>query len=342
MTSRMNHRRDVHGGNRLRPRWAKRLPFDPLPVLVSSDDPGLTYTATRDLLEEDPGPVTAVWSLPLVEKLLRKQRPDGGWAYPGGGIPKHRPTEDYDQIETYRNLGILAEKYASTRRLPAVGEAAEFLFSRQTQEGDFRGIYGRQYTPNYTAGILELLVKAGYGRDPRVSRCFRWLMQMRQADGGWAIPMLTVRGRWDQASLSRPALAPIQERPSSHMVTGIVLRAFAAHPQRRRSAAAHRAALLLASRLFARDAYPGRDTPDFWTRCAFPFWFTDIVSALDSLTLLGIGLEHPKVRQAFEYLAASQKSDGLFHVRPLRSGADNAGLRWVTLAACRALKRACL
>jgi hypothetical protein len=333
--------RDTRASSRHRRRWTRRLRFDPLPALVSSDDPALAFAATRDLLEEDAGPVTALWSLPAVEKLLRKQRPDGSWPYPGGGIPKHRATEDYEQLETYRDLGILVEKYAATRRLPAVASAAEFLFSRQTDEGDFRGIYGRQYTPNYTAGILELLVKAGYGRDPRVSHCFQWLMQIRQADAGWAIPMLTVHGRWDQLSLSRPALAPIHDRPSSHMVTGVVLRAFAAHPQRRRSAAAHRAGLLLANRLFAKDVYPGRDAPDFWTHCSFPFWFTDLVSALDSLTLLGIGLEHPKVKQAIEWLAASQKPDGLFHVRPVRSGADDSGLRWVTLAACRALKRAC-
>jgi hypothetical protein len=341
MTSKTNRRpRAAHTVSRRRPRWAKHLRFDPLPALLGGDNPALAYAAKRDLLEEDPGPVTALWSLPVVEKLLRKQRPDGAWPYPGGGKPNYRKTEDYDQIETYRDLGILIEKYAATRRLPAVGKAAEFLFSRQTDEGDFRGIYGRQYTPNYTAGILELLVKAGYGRDPRVGHCFRWLMQLRQADGGWAIPMLTAAGRWDQASLSRPALAPIHDRPSSHMVTGVVLRAFAAHPQRRHSAAARRAGLLLADRLFARDAYPGRDAPDFWTRCAFPFWFTDIISALDSLTLLGIGREHPKVRQALEWLAASQRSDGLFHIRSLHSGADDTGLRWVTLAACRVLKRA--
>jgi hypothetical protein len=342
MTAQANHpRRDTRASSRHRPRWTRRLRFDPLPALLSTDDPALAFAATRDLLEEDAGPVSALWSLPVVEKLLRKQRPDGSWPYPGGGIPKHRATEDYEQLETYRDLGIIVEKYAATRRLPAVARASEFLFSRQTDEGDLRGIYGRQYTPNYTAGILELLVKAGYGHDPRVSHCFRWLMQIRQADGGWAIPMLTVHGRWDQLSLSRPALAPIHDRPSSHMVTGVVLRAFAAHPQRRRSAAAQRAAILLADRLFARDMYPGRDAPEFWTHCSFPFWFTDIISALDSLTLLGIGLEHPKVKQAIEWLAASQKADGLFHVRPVRSGAEDAGLRWATLAACRALKRAC-
>jgi Prenyltransferase and squalene oxidase repeat len=321
-----------------RPAWIRELRFDPIEPLVRSGDPALAYAARRDLLDEDPGPARTLWALPEVGKLLRRQRPDGGWRYPGGGIEKHRATEDYDQIETFRNLGILVEKYAALRRLPAVTAAAEFLFSLQTDEGDFRGIYGRQYTPNYTAAILETLVKAGYGRDARVARCYQWLLHLRQADGGWAIPMLTVHGRWNQASLSLPALKPIPERPSSHMVTGVVLRAFAAHPVRRRSASARRAAQFLAGRLFARDAYPGRDTPDFWERCVFPFWFTDVVSALDSLTLLGIGLEHPKVQEAFDWLTASQKSDGLFHVRKVNGGVR---LGWITLAGCRALKRAC-
>jgi hypothetical protein len=151
--------------------------------------------------------------------------------------------------------------------------------------------------------------------------------------------MLTVHGRWHQPSLSRPPLAPAADQPSSHMVTGVVLRAFAAHPVRRRSAVARRAAAFLAGRLFSRDAYPGRDTPDFWMRCAFPFWFTDLVSALDSLTRIGIGPEHPKLREAFGWLAASQRADGLFQVRPVHAGGAG-GLAWITLAACRAMKRA--
>ena len=44
-------------------------------------------------------------------------------------------------------------------------KAAEFLFQRQTTEGDFRGIYGTQYSPNYSAAIMELLIKSGYSDD---------------------------------------------------------------------------------------------------------------------------------------------------------------------------------
>ncbi len=112
-------------------RWIKRLRFDPLPALVSSGDPAIRHAAARDLLGENPGPAAELWNLPRVQALLRKQKSDGSWPYPGGGVPRYRDFEDYAQIETYRMLGVLVEKFAATRRLPAVGHAAEFLFTRQ-------------------------------------------------------------------------------------------------------------------------------------------------------------------------------------------------------------------
>ena len=319
-------------------RWIKRLRFDPLPALLSSGDPALRHAAARDLLGEKPGPAAELWNLPRVQALLRKQQSDGSWPYPGGGVPRYRDFEDYDQIETYRSLGILVEKFAATRRLAGLERAAEFMFTRQNAAGDFRGIYGRQYTPNYTAGILELLVKAGYGGDPRVRRAFAWLLGLRQDDGGWAIPMLTRRGRWDQPSLSQPALAPDRSKPSSHMVTGVVLRAFAAHPRYRRSAAARQAARLLAGRLFARDKYPGRDAPSFWIGFGFPFWFTDLLSALDSLTLIGVGPAHPKVAEALDWFVRAQRPDGTWRLHATRGSDPNTAL-WISLAICRVFRR---
>ena len=75
------------------------------------------------------------------------------------------------------------ELYALDKEHPLVRSAADFLFSLQTDEGDFRGIYGNEYSPNYTAGILEVLVHAGYADDVRVDKSFRWLMATRQNDG---------------------------------------------------------------------------------------------------------------------------------------------------------------
>jgi hypothetical protein len=323
---------------RARPAWARQLSHDPLPALIASPNPCLAYAVRRDLLDEDPGPVRALWALPEAQRLLRRQLPDGSWPYPGGGVPRNRDVEDYAQIETYRTLGILVEKFAATRRLAALEGAAEFMFSRQAAAGDFRGIYGRQYTPNYTAGILELLVKAGYARDPRAGRALSWLLGLRQDDGGWAIPMLTRLGRWDQPSLSRPALAPDRTRPASHMVTGVVLRAFAAHPRWRRSSAARHAADLLAGRLFGRDAYPGRDAPSFWLGFGFPFWFTDLLSALDSMTQVGADLRHPRIAEAYAWFARHQSADGTWRLHATR-GRDPDTALWISLAICRVFRR---
>jgi hypothetical protein len=171
-----------------------------------------------------------------------------------------------------------------------------------------------------------------------VRRAFAWLLGVRQDDGGWAIPMLTRRGRWDQPSLSLPALAPDRSKPSSHMVTGVVLRAFAAHPRYRRSAAARQAARLLAGRLFARDKYPGRDAVSFWTGFGFPFWFTDLLSALDSLTLIGVGPAHPKVAEALDWFVRAQRPDGTWRLHATRGSDPNTAL-WISLAICRVFRR---
>jgi hypothetical protein len=40
--------------------------------------------------------------------------------------------------------------------------------------------------------ISELLIKADYVDHIRVVKSLEWLLQMRQDDGGWAIPLRTV------------------------------------------------------------------------------------------------------------------------------------------------------
>ncbi len=318
--------------------WARLLRYDPVPPLRSCENPAIRFFARRDLLDEDPGPVAQLWQLPEVEKLLRHQHEDGRWHYRGSNAKGPR-SQDYDQLETYRSLGILVEKYGMTRTHPSIGMAAEFLFARQTEHGDFRGIYGTQYTPNYTGGILELLIKAGYSDDPRTERTFDWFRGTRQAGGGWAIPLQTVGARFDRAVMEAPTLQPDLSRPSSHLVTGCVLRAYAAHPRHRQSQEAREAGAFLASSLLRRGTYPGRDTIDFWTKFSFPFWFTDIASALDSLSLLDFHGDLPGISAALHWLIEHQDSDGLWQARLLHSAGDHYGTHWVALAMARILHR---
>ena len=239
-------------------------------------------------------------------------------------------------LETYRMLGELVEKFGVNRRHPALRKAADYVLRSQSREGDLRGIYSAQYSPNYTAAILELLVKAGYSNDARVARSFVWLLRVRQSDGGWAIPFRT--RNMNLQSLAGPTVLPDPARPFSHLVTGIVLRAFAAHPRYRRTSPTRHAAGLLAGRMFQPDTYTDRANPDFWTGFSFPFWFTDLLSTLDSLSRLGWPVEDANVQRALRWLADRQQADGLFDLHLLR-GRDKHLPEWLALAICRVVKR---
>ena len=327
--------------------WRERCSFDPLPVLLSCGDEGLVYHVRRDLLGEDPGAVEQLWELPAARQILKKQLPDGSW--PRHGEQKH-PAINYGLIETWRYFRFLVEQYGFTRQHPAAERAAEFLFACQTEEGDFRGILANQYATYYTGAILALLVQAGYASDSRVEQCFRWLLAMRQEDGGWSIPMITHKlNRETQYRLSSEHAEPLQpdrSKPFSHNATGMILRAFAAHPEYRHSEAAQTAAGLLKSRFFQPDAYTSYQAASYWLRFEYPFWWNNLVSALDSLSLIGLSREDEQVRLALDWLVTHQEADGLWKVSYARSDeAEKQSMKtlemklWVSLAICRILRR---
>ena len=317
--------------------WTRHLRRDPVAALLASGNEAVAYFARRDLLGVRVGPIATLWQSAPAAAILRQQQRDGSWRYPGG-TPGLRSREDYDQIETYRRLGWLVEKYGMTRASPALARAAERLYRAQAPEGDFRGSYGRQYTPNYSAGILELLIKAGYREDARTDRGLHWLLSVRQKDGGWAIPFRTVGAKLTDALMRAEPLRGDPAKPSSHLITGVVLRAFAAHPAYRRRADIQRAAEFLRSRLFKKDGYPDRNTPAYWRRFSFPFWFTDLLSALDSLALFGFPAEDPEIARGLRWLSGRQGADGLWDVKLLKTGDKDLRL-WIGLAACRVFKR---
>lgn len=319
--------------------WRNRLRFDPLPGLFAVQNAALRYFVRRDLCHEAVESVETLWHLHEVERLLKRQREDGSWEYPGGGKAHLRSAEDYDQIETFRSLGLLVEQYGLDRRHPAIQRAAEYLFAHQTAEGDFRGILGRQYTPYYSAAIMELLIKAGYGADARINQGFDWLLRIRQRDGGWAIPMRTIGRKFDGDTLQGALIQPDTTQPFSHLVTGVVLRAFAAHPVYRAHEAARGAGKLLAGRFFASDKYADRRAPSFWTAFSFPFWFTDLVSALDSLSLLGFSADDPPIAHALDWFVQAQQPDGRWQLALLRAGKGKETGAWVSLAICRVFQR---
>ncbi len=313
------------------------LRYDPVPWLLSADDEAITAFVKRDLLSEKVDK-RKLWDLPEARRLVGRQQPDGRWCYPVAKPPPY----NYDLYETFNTLGVLVGKCGLDRRHPAIEKAAAYVFSCQAPEGDYRGIYGNQPAHTYTPALMEVLIEAGYQKHPSVERAFRWLLDTRQTDGGWAIPARTqgknFSGDWEGAASGDP-IEPDRSKPFSHLVTGMVLRAFAAHPRHRKSRAARDAATMLKTRFFKPDKYADRRGREYWTKFTYPFGFTDLLTSLDSLGRIGLSADDPDIAGAIAWFAKEQRRDGSFDLVMRRGISDKRLPYWLGLAVCRALGR---
>lgn len=325
--------------------WRRQLRFDPIPALLASEDEALQYFARRDLLDEATGSVSRVWQLPGAQRILRRQQPDGSWARTASKV-KH-PAINYNLIETWKQFRFLVEVYGFNREDASAARAAEYLFSCQTADGDIRGMLANQTANYYTGAIMALLIKAGYEDDPRIDKGFRWLISMRQEDLGWSESLIT--HHFDRETLYRltsEVAEPVpldRSRPFSHNSTGMVLRAFAAHARYRDSEAARVAAKLLKSRFFQPDAYTSYHSASYWVRFQYPFWWNNLVAALDSISLIDPSRDEP-VEMALDWLIEHQECDGLWRAshavdEEASTARTEEARMWVTLAICRVLRR---
>jgi hypothetical protein len=325
--------------------WTQGLRADPLPALLSSDNQALCHFVLRELAGEDTAPVQDLWSLPGALRIVRKQQSDGSWRYPGRNRSRF-PETNYDLLETFRQLAILVFEFGFDQDHAAVRAAAEFIFSCQTAEGDIRGILGTQYMPYYHGVISDLLSQAGYSDDPRMDRGLDWLLSVRQDDGGWVVPLQAIPPREKKRELwSAPPIMADRTVSSSHLATGMVLRAFAVHPRGRQLPEVHQAARLLKSRFFRSDNYNDRKAPRYWTKFQYPFWWTNLLTALDSLSLLGFPADDPDIQRGLQWFAKHQQDNGLWKTgyeqkkRSQMSGKEYESMLWVGLATCRMFAR---
>jgi len=327
--------------------WTEGLSYDPVKSLIDCAYPAIRYYTRRDLLGERVEPIQTLWGLPEPKKLLRHQREDGSWTVPPNYSEKY-PDVNYHLIETFRRLRELVGKYELDRSHNAVESAAEFVFTCQTGEGDIRGFYVDQYAPHYTGLYVELLIRSGYGGDPRVERAVKWLVGVRQEDGGWLYPPLGTKMSWtDEVYISchHAESAPFYpSHTSSHNVTGMALRGLACHTQYAHTSEAKKAGEFLAGRFFKKDSYTSYEAGDYWVRFLYPWWWNNLVMALDSLRRIGLTTDHPKVREGIEWLIDHQSQDGLWE-NSYKKGAKKyetesaaEGRLWVSLAICRVLK----
>ncbi len=325
-------------------KWPAQLKFDPTPTLLSSSNSAIRYFTRRDLLEETVEPITFVWQLPEVQRLFKKQQPDGSWRHSGKETVTYQ-TNHYLLAETWKSLRILVERYEVTRQQEGVRKAAEYLFSCQTSQGDIRGMLANQYATYYTGAMLAVVIKAGYIDDPRVEKGLDWLLSMRQNDGGWSIPILTHELALTQATINKltsnyaEPLEPDRAKPFSHNWTDMALRAFASHPKRRNSKGAHAAADMLKSSFFKSDSYTSYQNRRYWTR--FLFWWPNLLTALESLSLMGYSKDDADIQRGLNWFVENQLPTGLWKLdysKGAKAKAPDEQL-WLALWIARVFKR---
>ncbi|HUV15246.1 MAG TPA: hypothetical protein VMW28_01630 [Pelolinea sp.] len=316
--------------------WFKALKTNPFSALLGSDDPALLFFVERDLLGNISGSVEDLWDLPNPQKVLSKQQHDGSWRY-HGNRPGDEFGEAYELLETWKTLRGLVEMAGFNRKHPGIERACEFILTYQTAEGDIRGILSNQYIPYYMGAILEILIKAGYIEDERIESGMKWLLEMRQSDGGWIIPMTMFKMREYYRLFNQPPIPPEKDRPFSHMATGMVIRAFAAHPVYRRSQEAVHAGNLLKNRFFKKDVYTSRQNESYWLKFQFPFWWADLLTVMDSLKRMEFEKQDKDIQKGINWFIENQAPDGLWAAS---YGGSTKGQSdyWITLAICRVLR----
>lgn len=316
--------------------WHEVLNVNPIPVLLGGEDEALAYFIRRDLLGESVASPETLWDLREPARLVKKQQADGSWNYSGKA---DTPRQNYSLLETYRTLRVLVEQFAFTRAHPALQTAAGYIFSCQSTDGDIRGIIGNQHMSYYHGTILELLIKAGFEDDAPVERGLEWLLSMRQHDGGWIVPAQAVppKERTDAFWLGKP-VTPDRSLPHAHLATGMVLRAFAAHPRYRRRPETIAAGNALKNRIFQPDVYNDRKASSYWLKFQFPYWWTNLLTALDTFSRLGFEREDGAVARGLDWFVHHQAEDGLWPTGYGSGRKAAANRRWVGLATCRILK----
>ena len=315
--------------------WITALKFDPVNYILSTNDPVLAFHANTLLVSRPVDPSDSLWRLPEVAGIIDRQQKDGSWKYKGNR-PGDVYGEKYELLETWKNLRILVEKFGFDSRHSFIKNAVNYIFSCQTDEGDIRGILSNQYTPYYMGAMLEIINKAGFSEDTRVEKAFNWLASMRQEDGGWIIPINMYKMSEYRSLCQEAPILPDRTLAFSHMATGMVLRAYAAHPLHRHSKDALHAGNLMKKRLFKKDAFTFRQAVAYWYKFQYTFWWADLVSVIDSLVRIGFTAADKDIQRGIGWFVENQQADGCW--KASYGGRGSHADAWVTLAICRVLK----
>ena len=330
--------------------WRTRLRDDPLPWLLSEENPAVRHLALHDLLDrpaDDPDVVEsrqAATRTDPIASILAAQDPAGWWEKPGPGYAtKYRGT--VWQLIFLDQLGA----DPSDMRIRA---ACEYVLAHsQAQTGGFGASGVARETPPppstvvhcLNGNLLRALIGFGWLDDARVARSIEWQSDVITGEGephfNAIVPGPGLRcganGGLDCAWGATKALL-----------------ALARIPPDRRSARTSRAIEVAIELLLSRDPavadYPmGYATKPngSWFKLGFPSGYvTDVLQVLEASCAAGFGHD-PRLVAAVDFVVAQQDDHGRWANNYTYAGKmvvdiDRQGRPspWVTLRACRVLR----
>jgi hypothetical protein len=332
---------------------ASPLRGDPLPWLLERDTPAVRHLALRDLLDRpaDDSEVIearrAAMASDPIAAILAAQRPDGHWEKPGAGYAtKYRGT-----VWQLIFLDQLGADPADER----VRRACAYVLEHSVAPSGGFGASGRLSEPPppsavihcLNGNLLRALIGFGWLDDPRVQRAIEWEARAITGEGV---------DRWYASGTGGPgfACAANEKQPCAWGAVKALL-GLAGIPVSQRSPPVERAIDAGAAFLLSRDPavadYPmgwGNTRPSgSWFRLGFPSGYVaDVLQILEALVELGQGRD-PRLAHALEWLASRQDAHGRWRNEYAYNGTtwvdferQGRPSKWVTLRACRVLRRA--
>jgi hypothetical protein len=332
--------------------WKDRLNGDPVPWLLSDDNPAVRTAALRLLEDRSPDDEDvrrareAAMRAGPIAAILDAQHPDGYWVKPGPGYaPKYTGT--VWQV-------IFLDQLGADGTDSRVQRACEYLLSHtQAESGGFgASSFAKSSSPPSSCvihclngNLLRALAGFGWLDDERTQRAVAWQARAITGEGDF---------RYYQSGTSGPGFrcAANEKLPCAWGAVK-ALRGLARIPAERRTPhvveALRQGAEFLLGRDVAAADYPvayGNEKPSgSWFKLGFPSGYVaDLLQLLELLCELGYAGD-PRLVPAVQWLLSRQDGEGRWRNEYAYNGKTWVNIerqgepsRWVTLRACTALK----
>jgi hypothetical protein len=162
-------------------KWKTYLKDDPTEWLLEESNPSVRYFTLRWILdksEDDKEVIRATEAIaksPSVEKILKRQKPEGYW----GSDPRpHHGTRGF----------MLLLVWMGYRGNESINKAMEYRLKGCIQDDGAYAVEikgGKAFLPCHAADLLRQMFWFGYEDDPRAGKVLNWLISIQQPDGCW-------------------------------------------------------------------------------------------------------------------------------------------------------------